>query len=70
MSMISPGIWLLSKTLLASGRVRISETIGFQVTMAVTSAVWKAPTMSGSAVLTTLTSRSLMSTLSSARASR
>ena len=53
MSMISPGIWVESNTLLALGSFRISETIGFQVTMAVTSGVWKAPTMSGSAVLIT-----------------
>ncbi len=39
-SMISPGICELSKTVVAPGRARISETIGFQVTTAVTSGVW------------------------------
>ena len=69
-SIISPGIWLESNTLVASGSFSISATIGFQVTIAATSCVWKAPTMSGSAVLTTLTSASDSPTVSSARASR
>ena len=38
-SMISPGICEESKTFLASGEPRISVTIGFQVTTALTSGV-------------------------------
>ena len=69
-SMISPGIRLESNTPCASGIASISDNSGFQVTAAVTSADAKAPTMSASEVLTTVTSRSLAPMLASARASR
>ena len=69
-SMISPGIFELSNTLWASGDFKIVETIGFQVTTAVTSAVLKAAAMSASDVLTTFRSFSCALMLSSARASR
>ncbi len=68
--MISPGIWLESKTLWVPGMARISETSGFQVTTAVMPLALKAATMSASEVLTTRISRSLRPTLSSPRASR
>ena len=70
MSMISPGIWLESNTLVLSGMARISLSSGFQVTTAVTSGEAKAATMSASEVLITDRSFSAAPMLSSARASR
>ena len=71
MSMISPGMSELSKSMLAPGVSMIVETSGFHVTTACTSSVWKAAIMSASEVLTTPSrSRSASPTESSARASR
>ena len=69
-SMISPGILEESNTSCAALSCSISSTSGFQVATEVTSAECQAATMSASEVLTTVTSRSLMPFLASARASR
>ena len=69
MSMISPGIIDESNTGLTSGSACTSASSGFQVTTAVASSLAKAATMSASEVLTTVRSRSDISTVESARAS-
>ena len=69
-SMISPGIWLESNTLVTPGVASISAKSGFQVATAFTSLVAKAATMSASEVFTTFRSFSLRSAFSRPRASR